>query len=454
MSKFGRKLILWILLIVVGLGGISLFINTQFIERYYLSIKKYEMNQVYDKIKEISEEELWQVIGEENKEEGIFIITLPWQAENDKLNDALKEALINKGINIKKLWIWEKDFNTLSEGEAVNQIYNQGHLNYSILVKLVRKGRELIVIGSIIPHTTQVISIINIFTLVIWISSLVGMMLIITWYIKRMTTPLMEIKELADDISHFKFRKMEVHTGDELEELAESINRMSHRLEASHRQLENKNQYMKQLLADVSHELKTPIALVKAYALGIQDDIDDGTFLETIIEQNELMSKMVEQLLSLSKLESHQDHREMLNISDLLKSIIKTQQVYIDQQPIQLQIETQEDIWYKGNKEGLTSILTNLITNAIKYTTDQQIEIILTENKGNIHFKISNGIRANMKEHLPYIWEPFYVGEASRNKELCGTGLGLYITAQLLQKYNIEYGCNLEGEKIVFYIKL
>ncbi|MGL6174615.1 MAG: sensor histidine kinase, partial [Cellulosilyticaceae bacterium] len=330
----------------------------------------------------------------------------------------------------------------------------QQKFNYSILMKLAKKEEELIAIIEIIPHTTDVIKIINVFTIGIWIGSLILMLVIIIFFIKRLTYPLVAIKELADDISHLNFKKIEIQTRDELEELAESINRMSEKLEYSHKKLENKNKYMKQLLSDASHELKTPIALIKAYSAGMQDGIDDGTFLETIIEQNEMMDRTVNQLLNLCRIEQKEEKLEKVNISNLLESLIKSNKIYINQEKIDLVTQIEEAIWSLIDEEALVSIWTNFITNAIKYNTDNQMEIKLVRKEKKIYFEVSNGVSEKIVEHLPYIWKPFYVGEDSRNKDMCGTGLGLYIVQQLLQKFGMEYGVKVETGKIYFYMYL
>lgn len=454
MSKFGRKFIIWIVLVIVGLGSLSMVINTVFVERYYLKTKNNEANKVYKTLEETSINQLEQTIEDVNKQENMIVFDIHWDTRLEKLNDDLKIALGDHGISIKKFWLWEEDAQRLEEGESVSRLYNQGKLNYSLLIKFLRREDSLVVISNVIPHATQMIKIINVFTFGIWISSLLLMIILLIAFIRRTTKPLMSVKELADDIAHLRFRKIQVHTGDELEELANSINRMSDNLKSSHEALENKNNQMTRLLSDVSHELKTPIALIKAYSSGIEDGMDDGTFLTTIVEQNDMMHTMVEQLLHLSRIKYKSKSLETVNISQVLEEILENQQVYFIKEAITVAVKQEDALYVAMNPEELQSVLTNFITNAIKYTQNKQINIVLRAVDDSIYFEISNGVNETIVEHLAHLWEPFYVGEASRNKELCGTGLGLSIVHELLEKYGGEHSCKMENEKIVFYMYL
>ena len=120
---------------------------------------------------------------------------------------------------------------------------------------------------------------------------------------KIITTPLKELSDVAQDISHLQFKRTKVKTNDEIGELANSINIMSEKLHEAHQDLTDRNEHLKRFMGDVTHELKTPIALVKAYSMGIKDGLDDGTYVDTIIKQTDQISNLIEELLRFSKLE-------------------------------------------------------------------------------------------------------------------------------------------------------
>ncbi|MTK13540.1 MAG: HAMP domain-containing histidine kinase [Clostridiaceae bacterium] len=106
----------------------------------------------------------------------------------------------------------------------------------------------------------------------------------------------------------------------------------------------------------------------------------------------------------------------------------------------------------RTDKEKIEIVLNNLINNAIKYTSDNKIQINLKNVEDRVFFSIQNGIANYDPKIIEKIWEPFYVIESSRDKKLSGTGLGLSIVRAILQKHNIEYGFNLNENQIEFYI--
>ncbi|WP_309559712.1 ATP-binding protein [Clostridium tagluense] len=105
-----------------------------------------------------------------------------------------------------------------------------------------------------------------------------------------------------------------------------------------------------------------------------------------------------------------------------------------------------------GDKEGLDTVLNNLITNAIKYTNNNEVQIEIFKENNNVIFSIVNGLEKSSGENLENIWDPFYVLEKSRSKELSGTGLGLSIVKKILEKHNLNFGFNVKEDKIEFYI--
>ncbi|MGL4345678.1 MAG: sensor histidine kinase, partial [Cellulosilyticaceae bacterium] len=384
MSKFGRRLIAWILLVIVILGGLSLLINTQFVERYYLKTKKDELRYVYEEIIAAEGDTFEQLLQKYYKKESLWILPIKWSEDQDQLNERLIETLEWEGIRIKKLWLWEKDLQRLEEGLMVNQLYNQGKLGYSVLMKCFKQGNQLIVICSMVAHVTPIIEIINVFFLGVWGVTFILMAIGIMWFVRRLTKPLMEIKGVADAIAHLSFERLALQTGDELQSVAESINQMSDALKASHEQLELKNHAMKRLLSDVSHELKTPIALIKAYIAGVEDGLDDGTFLKTIGQQNDIMAYRVDQLLKLSRLENQDQPLEAVCLGEVIDLLLDEQKLLIKQQELVVTYtrEGMGTVW--GNEEAIKSILENLLSNSIKYTQDHRIEVVLKETREKV----------------------------------------------------------------------
>ncbi|MGL4346167.1 MAG: histidine kinase dimerization/phospho-acceptor domain-containing protein [Cellulosilyticaceae bacterium] len=450
MSKFGKKLIIWLTIIIVVLGGVSLSMTTSGLERYYLGIKKLELHKIYEEMRRLPITTIYQNAHSLGKAHEILLITLPWTENQDTLNQQLKDAFTEHGVFIQKLWLWEEDAKKLEDGEVVNQIYNQGSSGYSLFIKYYVTDHTLVVMSRTIPHIDDILNIISLFIMAVWIIALLIIVLCVIVYIRRMTKPLLAMEHLIKEITQLKFGQIHIETSDELESLANGINEMSHHLQVSHQQLEQKNIQMKELLSNVSHELKTPISLIKAYGIAIEDGMDDGTFLSTILEQNQVMEDTVSQLLMLAKKEQQLSNLTPIDLIPIIEHSLKDYKVYSTDLDIKRHLEDVPLV--QADYESISCAIGNLISNAIKYTANGMIEINCYEKESNVHVEVRNGISEKGKAAIEHLWEPFYVVEQSRNKALCGTGLGLYMTRKLLQKLDVPHGCFLDSDTIVFYM--
>lgn len=454
MNRLAKKFIIILTLMIIGVNFLCILVNNLFIERYYLKMSQLNLEKVYqeaDKEALISSYKMQQNL---EKEEGIIVIYVPNETNLEMLNIKMMDAFQDKGLKLSKFWLWEKDYTKLIEKGEVNKLYNQKQLEYSALIKFTTYKGGILAWAKLIPHITQTIQMINQFTTLIFIIGMVGMIILITLLVRRMTKPLTQLSILSQQIANLDFQKVEIHTKDEIEDLAHHINHMSDSLKKAHSQLEQRNRQMKALLSNISHELKTPIALIKAYALGIQDGMDDGTFLEVIILQNEEMKTKIESLLSLAKIEQEALNLDLVDISELLDGVIRMQSIHMENRKIDFKSDIEKDCYAHVSKDEMVSVLNNLLTNAIKYSADKIITLQLYKQNAICHFRIKNGIDPNSTLEIDQVWKPFYVGEASRSKMLSGTGLGLTIVKAILDKHQITYDCYIENNQFVFEMLL
>jgi signal transduction histidine kinase len=278
---------------------------------------------------------------------------------------------------------------------------------------------------------------------------------VVVWMMSyRITKPLQELGVVAKDISSLQFKHADIRTKDEIEELAESINTMSDKLHAAHQDLTRKNQSLKLFMSDITHELKTPIALIQAYAEGIQDDLDDGSYVGTILRQTESMNRLIDELLNFAKIEREDLERRRISVSALFHAC--AEKFDIERKSKQISLIVHEDpaasaATIFADEDKIRMVLNNLLSNAIKYTTNHQIEVSLYKQGEDIVLHMQNGIEPH-EEEIDKIWEPFYVLERSRNKEISGTGLGLAIVKSILEQHGYRYVAAVNGEQIHFYI--
>lgn len=467
MSKMAKNFLISISAVLIAVICLSLFLNANFIERYYLYREKQDMNRICDQLLESVEAdanafaeaeggsgEIGEIVTRLEAENDVVIVRMEGSSDNDILNGRLRSAFINKGLGLEKFWLWEQDQEKVMEDGRRLAIYNQEKLHYSILVEYLSLGDEFLAVAKIIPSVTHTITLINQMTAAVFLAAVLLLIALIYFLVKRITTPLTAIGETARAIANQDFRRLELHTGDELELLAEDINEMSEKLQQTQAELKEKNRQMGALLDNVSHDLKTPLALIKAYTRGIQDGMDDGTFLDTIIGQNEKMEQMVHGLLNLSRMEKREYTPENVNLSGLIKQEADVWMPGGDAKQVNMIFTIVPGVMIHAGRSELSSIVTNLLSNAVKYVADSTVYVSLykVEETEGYRMSVTNAVQAPERIDLTQIWKPFYVAEESRNKDLSGTGLGLPIVKAAAERCGFQCGCHIEGDRIVFTV--
>ncbi|WP_242275772.1 HAMP domain-containing sensor histidine kinase [Bacillus cereus group sp. BfR-BA-01445] len=455
MNKLGKKLFLSISLTVILIFTISLLLINYLLPKYNIYKTRENLNEFTVQIQNTSVNELEEVIRTIESENNVTVAYTSINQSEDDMNEALRMQLTKKKVVLNKLWITKDEvMKVKAEGQS-NKLYDQEKLKASFFAKYIAKDNTIILMGTSIAHSNEVIKTLNTFYLYIVCFSLLLIILLVWILSKIITTPLKDLSDVAQDISHLKFKRTKVKTNDEIGELANSINIMSDKLNEAHQDLTDRNEHLKRFMGDVTHELKTPIALVKAYSMGIKDGLDDGTYIDTIIKQTDHISNLIEELLRFSKLERDVLQKEEFPIEPLVRNIIDKHKIELESKEIQLQTNSNiknQVIYADLNKMGM--VFQNLISNAIKYTTNQNIIITLEERNKSVYFQIKNGINAEQMKDIDKIWEPFYVLESSRSKEKSGTGLGLAIVKSILERHGFDYGVSTKEGEIRFYITM
>lgn len=455
MNKLGKKLFLSISLTVILIFTISLLLINYLLPKYNIYKTRENLNEFTVQIQNTPVNELEEVIRTIESENNVTVAYTSINQSEDDMNEALRMQLTKKKVVLNKLWITKDEvMKVKAEGQS-NKLYDQEKLKASFFAKYIAKDNTIILMGTSIAHSNEVIKTLNTFYLYIVCFSLLLIILLVWILSKIITTPLKDLSDVAQDISHLKFKRTKVKTNDEIGELANSINIMSEKLHEAHQDLTDRNEHLKRFMGDVTHELKTPIALVKAYSMGIKDGLDDGTYVDTIIKQTDQISNLIEELLRFSKLERDVLQKEEFPIEPLVRSIIDKHKIELESKEIQLQTNSNiknQVIYADLNKMGM--VFQNLISNAIKYTANQNIIITLEERNKSVYFQIKNGINAEQIKDIDKIWEPFYVLESSRSKEHSGTGLGLAIVKSILERHGFDYGISIIEGEIRFYINM
>lgn len=298
----------------------------------------------------------------------------------------------------------------------------------------------------------------------------VGIVLILivsTSYNKMLAKPLIKINNTVAKIARLDFSaKCDVKSKDELGQLSNNLNLISHKLNTTISTLEtelgNKEKLIKMQreLSDIlSHEMKTPLGIIIAYVEGLKDNISpkkQDEYIDTIITETDRMNKLIVELLNLSAMETG---ARPLNIKkfDLVELVEEVAgRLLIDSSERNFNILCDfgdEPLYVDADREKIEQALTNLITNAYKYVSENgEIKLIVKKKVNEILIEIYNSGELIPADKIPYIWERFYRVDQSRDKKTGGSGLGLAMVAQILSMHKFAYGVRNESEGVVFYI--
>lgn len=208
----------------------------------------------------------------------------------------------------------------------------------------------------------------------------------------------------------------------------------------------------KEFVANVSHELKTPITTIKSYAETLLDGALEEKniaeeFLNVINSESDRMSRLVSDLLRLSRMDYEQTkwHKEKINLQDMVNLIVKKLQIQIKNKNINMHMNVPDELNIMFDKDGFEQILLNIAGNAVKYTPDKgNVWIDAKRNNNNVVVSIKDDGHGIPKQDQARIFERFYRVDKARARGLGGTGLGLSIAKQIAEAHNCTITVNSE----------
>lgn len=306
---------------------------------------------------------------------------------------------------------------------------------------------------------------------------------IVTYVSKKFTEPILELNDIARKMSNLDFsqRYQTTDAEDEINDLGKSINTMSNKLEKTIRQLRNSNielerdieekskidEMRKSFISDVSHELKTPIALIQGYSEGLVENVNTDEesrkfYAEVILDETNKMDRLVKQLLELMKLEygKREFNDRKFNIVEVEKEVIRKSKVILEEENIEVEFITPDEINVLADDFYIEQVVSNYITNAIKHVKEingkKVIKIVNVVNveENKVRIKVFNTGKNIKEEDITRIWNRFYKADESRNREDGGSGIGLSFVKAIMNNYGNYYGVINQEDGVEFYFEL
>lgn len=317
----------------------------------------------------------------------------------------------------------------------------------------------------------------NLFILYISSFAIIIGILIVYFTAKQFSKPIEDINKVAIHISDLDFsvRAKDTRRNDEIGSLARNINNMSDRLEENiqslqeaNKKLEYDNKYMseideqrKELIANISHELKTPLAILSGYTEILSNDIpgiDKDFYYETIQDETKKMDILIKNLLNLSDFENRlvNLNLEEFEIDKLIERIYRKNELLIKNKGIISDLNTKPCGYVMADPMYIEVAINNYISNAISYTKEgQKISITVEPVKDEVVISVYNEGSCINEPHMDKLWNSFYREDKSRKRTSQNNiGLGLYIVRSIMNAHHGRYGVLNRENGVVFWLSI
>lgn len=473
-------LIIIIFLIIVNnfaLENFYLYNKEKTLKSVYETINNYYNNPVQDNSIEMELEELsiknnFDILVKDNNGINVYTTNKNFSSVMGSISDILNKFNIDKG----------KEIETNDQFSIKKQRDIKNGITYIMLSGQLDNGYFLYIR---IPLTSiqDSVTISNNFLLLMAGITILIAAIMVSIVSKKFTEPILELNNIAKKMAKLDFsHKYEVTDAkDEINDLGRSINIMSDKLEKTINQLRGTNIELEKdieekskldemrttFISDVSHELKTPIALIQGYSEGLLENVnsDDESrkfYAEVILDETNKMDKLVKQLLELMKLEygKREFSNHKFNIIELEKEIIRKSKVMLEEKNIKVQFDDKQEIQVIADDFYIEQVITNYLINAIKHIKEINGEKIIrisneiNKEKNKVRIKVFNSGNKIKEEDLNRVWNRFYKADESRNREDGGTGIGLAFVKAIMNNYQNKYGVNNLDNGVEFYFEL
>ena len=296
---------------------------------------------------------------------------------------------------------------------------------------------------------------------------------------RGISTPILELTDISKRMTELdfeaKFSPRRKHQN-EIDELGEHFNRLSNTLETTISELKSANNELKQdiqkkteidemrkdFLSNVSHELKTPLALIQGYAEGLKECINDDAesrdfYCEVIMDEADKMNQMVKKLLTLNQLEFGNEivKMERFDVTELINGVVNSSGILLCQNEIQVEFDGTEPLYVWADEFKLEEVITNYLSNAIHHADfEKKISIWYTQKEDCVRISVFNTGKPIPEEDLDNIWIKFYKVDKARTREYGGSGIGLSIVKAIMESFHRECGVINHENGVEFWLEL
>lgn len=471
-------------LLVAGAILLCWVLNTTLLPRYYMHNKKEVLMENYQTISNAS--------AQNELESDEFAVTFDNLCSNGNIMALILQQdgkVLRSSVNdldALRTEFWD----VLLHGDKMEVLYSNKQYQllkktdtrldseYLVLVGVLENG-DMVLMRTAVESIRESAAISNRFLLFAGAAAIVASILVAFFTTRHITKPLQQLTDISKRMVDLDFNakyESDQSNSYEVEELGNHINRLSENLERTISELKTANvelqddiekkiqidEMRKEFLSNVSHELKTPLALIQGYAEGLQECINDDAesrefYCEVIIDESDKMNRMVKKLLTLNQLEFGNDQviMERFDMTELIRGVENSTKILIEQKGIRLELENSEEAWVWGDEFKVEEVITNYMSNAINHADGEKlIRVFYTRSEDKLRVSVFNTGQPIPEEDIEKIWVKFYKVDKARTREYGGSGIGLSIVKAIMDSFHQRCGVINHEDGVEFWMEL
>lgn len=332
------------------------------------------------------------------------------------------------------------------------------HSNIRLVHLQLMQGEDgnvyLIILNASLQPLSTTVKILQ--TQFLWISTilLICAGIMVFYLYRHISSPLVKMNESAKQLAYGKYDAEFSGEGyRETRELADTLNYASH-------ELSRLDRLQKELIANISHDLRTPLTMIKGYSEVMRDIPGENTAenIQVVIDETTRLSELVSDLLDLSKIQSGSRKAvfEGFDLTAAVEEIMKRYDAFTAHQGYHITFEADERATVFADRGMILQVLYNLINNAVNYTgEDLSVRVMQSVRNGRVRISVSDTGQGIEADEIPQIWDRYYKVDKVHRRAMIGTGLGLSIVKGVLELHNATYGVESEvGKGSTFWFEL
>lgn len=461
-----------------------LVINMTFLEPYYIQNKEKSFREMYETLNQVaqdqsySDEEVSSDVAKQAERNNLSFLIIDETTGNKYTNVYNQEMLFNQllGYVINQS---QQNAEILESTDAYQMLQAKDPWNeteYLVMWGNFEDGSQFLM-RSPLESMRESAAISNRFLIYIGSVLILAAGALVWYFSKKLIDPIRELANLSDKMANLDFEAKYTSGGkNEIGELGANFNRMSSRLESTISELKKANNSLlkdieqkekmeemrNEFLGNVSHELKTPIALIQGYAEGLKDGVNDDAesrdfYCDVIMDEAMKMNQMVKNLLTLNQLEFGDEDIsfERFDLAALIRGVLQSMEILAQQDELKIIFRQESPVYVWADEFKTEQVVRNYVSNAFHHASgDKVIEVKIQKEGKKARTSVFNTGTPIPEEDLKHIWEKFYKVDKAHTREYGGNGIGLSIVKAIMESFHQEYGVKNYDNGVEFWFEL